>query len=101
MEAINRFPELSTELTSRLQRYGNNVFYFKMSNLMTFPTKKDYDGDLDMELIKRSCNQLNNMITKLNKTALVPKIECLVWEDVVKPIMSKILSDKITLVFND
>lgn len=57
LDARRRYPDLEIILGRLLREYGNHVF--KLGNgLISFPTKRHWKEDSDIELIKRSAQEL-------------------------------------------
>jgi len=104
-QAKERFPCLPFDLGERLKEYGNHVFVFSRYRLITFPVKHNWMEIADLQLIEKSCKQLQE-IFKYNLSGLptpvyLPKVGCgngkLDW-NVVKPILEKYLDDRFVVV---
>ena len=110
-EAKIRFPEITLKLGSLLQDSGNHVYPLEIIKredntavlVFSFPVKHDWWEKADIELIKRSCNELITLIagTPFPLNVLLPRPGCgngqLNWEDVKKEI-EPILDDRIYIV---
>ncbi len=101
-QAVDRFPNIGYDLGNLIKRNGNIVYYLEQFNIASFPTKHDWRGKADIYLIKRSCYQLNALLDKLNRLAVLPRPGCsnghLDWEREVKPVISQILSDRVWVI---
>lgn len=101
-QAVDRFPSINYDLGNLVKRNGNIVYYLEQFNIASFPTKHDWCSKSDIELIKRSCYQLNAILDKLNRLAVLPRPGCsnglLDWEREVKPVISQILSDRVWVI---
>jgi hypothetical protein len=95
LQAKQRYPKLEYTLGKLIQKYGNHTF--KLGNgLISFPTKRHWREDSDIELIKRSAQELVSILKDdPAKRVLLTRPGCgngnLDWED-VRPILQTILS---------
>ena len=110
LQAKERYPQLPSLLGSYVKRSGNMVYYFKDLNIASFPTKNNWKDKSDIQLIIKSCIQLNMLLESLNEDnfnhfscyAVLSRPGCgkggLDWEKEVKPVISKILSDRVWVI---
>jgi len=102
LQAMQRYPQLPRILGSYVKTSGNMVYYLEQFNIASFPVKHNWRDMADIELIKKSCHQLNAMLDNLNRFAILPRPGCsngrLDWETKVKPIISQILSDRVWVI---
>ncbi len=100
-EAKRKYPHLAKDLGELIQAYGNRVWGFPNTNLISFPVKHNWYEKADLELIKRSTKQLED-IARLDYgiTYVLPRPGCgnggRKWEE-VKPIVS-ILPDNVHVI---
>lgn len=106
LQAKNLFPNIDQKLGKYLSEYGNRAFNMgkyrlnqSVVNVFTFPTKNDWRNNSDIELIKKSCNELMQLCDKFNiSTCIITKPGCgcggLNYEKDVRPIISKILDNR-------
>lgn len=101
LQAKEKFPQLPLELGKRIVGCGNDVFIFLKYRLLTFPVKTVWYEKAKLELIEKSCKQLEE-IFKYNLFDLpvplyLPRVGCgngkLNWDE-VKPILEKYLDDR-------
>lgn len=107
LEAKNKFPGLDYHLGNLLKSYGNVLFNMGLIEkngplLLTFPVKHHWREKADINLIKKSAQQLMEAIDNLGLTnVLLPRPGCgngqLSWEK-VKPIIESILDDRVTVI---
>lgn len=98
----DRFKGIDKRLGTRITQYGNHVYQlgqYEDGRILSFPVKHFWRDNADIELIKRSCHELNNFVDfKGYDKILLPRPGCgngkLKWDD-VKPVIESILSDKI------
>jgi hypothetical protein len=108
-ELTLRYPDASKILGHKLAVNGNNVHFLlsvinhctgKEHIILSFPVKHNWWEEADIELIKRSCNQLMNCLPS-NAKCLLPRPGCgngkLKWED-VKPEIELLLDDRVHIV---
>lgn len=99
-EAAQRHPKLPKQLGSIIKNNGNHVGMFPNYALITFPVKHHWREKADIDLIKRSCHELE-LILLAGETAYLPRPGCgngqLNWSD-VRPEIEGILSDKVTVI---
>lgn len=105
-EAKNKFKGLATALGDRIERYGNRVHTFCKDefgqNIITFPTKHVWWKPSDLELIKKSADELRMLATaQPNVIFYLPRPGCgngqLKWSD-VRPVIEGILPDNVVIV---
>jgi len=106
-EAKKKYPAFPSLLGSKLKNYGNDVHYLG-DNIITFPVKHNWYETADIDLIIKSCKQLMNALDNLTVKrgydvyAILPRPGCgngkLDWETQVKPVISKILDDRIWVI---
>jgi hypothetical protein len=103
LQAKQRYSKLEFSLGRLIQKYGNHVF--KLGNgLISFPTKRHWREDSDIELIKRSAQELVSILKDdPAKRVLLTRPGCgsgnLNWED-VRPILQTILSSNKFIVID-
>lgn len=90
-QAKKLFKGLSFALGKNLKEYGNNVNYFERQKLITFPTKHNWKEPADLQLIKKSCEQLRILMEKKPEIRIaMPRVGCgngkLSWDN-VRPIL--------------
>jgi hypothetical protein len=98
----NMFPNLASHLGSLILTKGNHVHLLGTDNvsyIISFPVKHNWWESADIELIKRSCNELMTICDKHNfHRILLPRPGCgnghLNWSD-VEPIITPLLDDRI------
>lgn len=102
LQAARKYPRLPHILGLYVKTSGNMVHYLKEVNIISFPVKHDWRDKADIELITKSCIQLNAILDNLNRYAVLPRPGCsnggLDWETEVKPVISKILSDRVWVI---
>jgi len=102
LQTKERFPDIPKILGQWVERNGNKLCYIAKYGICSFPTKLHWRDKSDLELIKQSCYDLNNMTETLNCLAVLPRPGCnngqLNWEIEVKPVISQILSDRIYII---
>lgn len=96
LEAANRFPELPSRLARCLKQGGNYPYIFPMYKIVTIPTKNHWRDKSDLNLIIKSCNNLNFYTDEFNRL-YIPRLGCgcggLKWQT-VKQAISSILDDR-------
>lgn len=108
LEAKKRFPGIDKVLGNFLTNKGNHVYMLRaFSNfpaIVSFPVKHRWYEQADLELIVRSCGELDILTTRngFNKV-IVPRPGCgngkLLWDD-VKPRIQGILDDRFYIISN-
>lgn len=99
-EAVDRYPGIQRKLASWIREGGNHV-YWLYHDLITFPVKHNWWEKADLDLIKKSTGELQE-IGKFLPTAtfVIPRPGCgngkLQWVD-VKPVLS-VLSDRYKVI---
>lgn len=108
-EAATRFSWLPQRLGSLISLYGNHVFLLdsisddagETVNLWSFPVKHHWREKADIELIKRSANELKEI--NRNYGIALPRPGCgngkLDWETEVKPALQGILDGRFTIIY--
>jgi hypothetical protein len=92
-----KFPELPYLLGNLIQARGHRVHYIEELRIFSFPTKYHWKEDGDLELVKKSAMQLENMVDDLGiEKIYLPKVGCglgkIDW-NLVERELSSILSD--------
>lgn len=103
--ARDNFKGIDERFGMILQKYGHYVCHlgeYKYGKILTFPTKNHWRDKSDIELIKKSALQLEELIEKHGySNILLPRPGCsnggLSWE-YVKEQISPILSDRIMII---
>lgn len=96
------FPNIPMTLGNLIRIRGNHVHKlgtYKSYTIFSFPVKHNWWEVADIELIKRSCVELTQMLDKLHlKSVLLPRPGCgngkLDWQ-LVKPVIAKLLDDRV------
>ncbi len=106
-QASERWPWLPNTLGQLVVKHGNHVHVVEgisheLETIFTFPVKHNWFEIADIELIKRSSDELMNWVELLNyDEVLLPRPGCgngkLDWEDVESEI-EPILDDRIVVV---
>ncbi len=96
LEARMRYHEIEAILGHVIHKYGNHVSHLGY-NIISFPTKYHWRQDSDIELIKRSAQELVTLLrNNPAKRILLTRPGCgngnLQWE-AVKPVIQEILTD--------
>ena len=103
-EAATKFKDLPKALGLKLAREGNRVFYFPEFDIVTFPVKHRWDEKADIDLIKKSAEELRDIATITSAYFLLPRPGCkngeLKWGD-VKLVIEDILPDNVIVITND
>lgn len=103
LQAKQRYPKIEITLGRLIQRYGNHTF--KLGNgLISFPTKWHWREDSDLELIKRSAQELVFLLKDDSaKRILLTRPGCgngnLNWSE-VKSCINNILIDNKFIIVN-
>lgn len=112
-QAANRFKQLPRKLGSYLKQYGNRTFNMgvckdgnRCYNLITLPTKNDWRGKSDIDLIIKSCKELVEVCNKFGITECYltpPGCGCggLNYQQDVRPVISEILDDRFIVVLSN
>lgn len=92
LQASKKYPQLRKQLAQLLSKNGNKC-YLQMNNIITFPVKYNWNEKADIELIKKSCIELNGYIP-VYRQIYIPRVGCgngqLQWKD-VKPVLEALL----------
>ena len=105
LQAKQRYPRIEFTLGRLIQKYGNHVFRL-YNGLISFPTKWHWKEDSDIELIKRSAQELVFLLKDdPAKRVLLTRPGCgngnLYWSE-VKPFIQNMLgNDKFIIVNNE
>lgn len=109
-QAKEIFPWIPAQLGQFLSKYGNRMCYLGC-NLITFPVKHNWYEKADIQLIKASCKELMDSLDDLKEDrgcevkALLVRPGCgngkLNWETEVKPVISKLLDDRVVVIHNE
>lgn len=100
--------QMSLVLADYLKKYGNRVFYMgalldsytgRTMSVITFPTKRDWRNDSDIELIRTSAHQLPATCEKFGiRRCYLTCPGCtnghLDWESQVRPVIEPYLDDR-------
>lgn len=105
LDAARKFPSLMKELGQKLISGGNQPYYFPQYGLVTFPVKKHWHDNADVDLIRWSCGKLVELIKAENLTNVyIPRVGCgngkLDWRK-VKPILMAELSPACIIVTDE
>jgi hypothetical protein len=107
-QAMEQWPDIPFTLGKSLEIAGNNLHYLG-NNILSFPVKHNWWEKADIVLIERSAKQLMDFINNCHKEVEFAHIKKIVlvrpgcgngklkWED-VKPVLEKILDDRIEII---
>ena len=107
----NLFPSLPQHIGSLIKQYGNRVFNLGLFNykdipirIMTFPTKYHWKEDSDINLIKKSCEEILQVCNKFDVDTIflpVPGVGAgkLNYKTTVEPVISLILDSRFYICF--
>lgn len=100
-EAAERFPSLPLKLGGLIRIHGNHVHYLT-HGIHSFPVKHHWKEDADLNLIKRSAQEIQEIASKGGfKQVIIPRPGCgcgnLGWED-VKKVLESILDDRFYII---
>lgn len=115
--ARDTFPGIDKQLGYNLTVWGNHAYHmgtypYRQANgkeinlrILTMPTKHDWKDKSDIELIKKSCEELMMIAHMLHLNNIyLPAPGCsngqLDWETQVKPTIETRLDDRFTVVVN-
>ena len=96
-QAKNKFPQLPYDLGNSIQAGGNQVHQFSKYQIYTLPVKHHWRERADLDLIVRSCHQLNSIAEKTYMVRPGCGNGGMLW-DVVKPAIENILDDRFIIV---
>jgi hypothetical protein len=104
LEAKTRFPGIEKRLAELLKTKGNHVHYLTQG-IVSFPTKHDWRDKSDLRLIRRSAQELLELVNKnCWESVIVPRPGCnnggLEWET-VKNVLEEVLDDRFTVITNE
>lgn len=104
LEATKKYSGIAKILGTHIKEKGNHVgFIFgSAEGIWSFPVKHNWYEKADIELIKRSAEELVALLPKDKKLRVVlPRPGCgnggLKWED-VKPVLEPILDDRFHVI---
>lgn len=109
-QAAEKFTDIRRVLGYLIRSRGNHVHvlpfkwhdYDDVMVLVSFPVKHVWNEKADLELIKRSCSELMEMLPK-NEYVFLPRPGCgngqLDWETQVKPVCQKYLDQRVTILY--
>lgn len=122
LEAAQKWPALPEVLGEMIKAGGNHVYELGFAtahdevrsirhawNVLSFPVKHHWREKADLDLIRRSANELDAFLTQQmlwddiadDFTVVLPRPGCgngqLDWED-VRPILNPILDDRFTVI---
>ncbi len=105
LEARKRYHDVEAILGPLINRYGNHVFHLGY-RLISFPTKYHWRQCSDIELIKRSSQELVTLLKDdPAKRILLTRPGCgsgnLQWSDVKNAIQDIFSDNKFIIVYND
>ena len=107
----NLFPDLPKRIGNFIQQYGNRVFNLGLFNykgipirIMTFPTKHHWKEESDINLIRKSCEEIIQVCDKYNCDTIflpAPGIGSgkLNYKTTVEPVISLILDSRFYICF--
>lgn len=108
LAAKQRYPDLPTILAKSLRRHGNHVAYLGYrdgAHLYSFPTKHDWRDPSDIDLIRRSAEELRDLVLpdlERLQPVLLPRPGCgngqLAWHDVKAEIEGILVEDAFVIV---
>jgi hypothetical protein len=102
LQAQLKWPELPAALGSYITSHGNVVAVSKSRRLMSFPVKKHWKQDADLDLIATSCAQLTQKLNLYRvKQVFLPRPGCgagkLEWRQ-VKAVIAPLLDNRVVVV---
>ena len=103
LQAKQRFPDLPYKLGTKIQQWGNHLYYFPEYRIIAFPVKYTVQENASIGLIEQSCVRLMNLLStgRIPGDVYLPKPGCalggLTWEE-VRPVIEPILSDQVIVV---
>lgn len=103
-QAADRYPNLSYELGRKLGESGNQVYVFEKYRIITFPVKDHWRDKADLDLIKKSLQQIVAWADTPRKHGLFHMVRpgCYNggrdWEREVKPLCQRYLDDRFAVV---
>jgi hypothetical protein len=102
LHAKTKFPVLPKELGAMIGSGGNHVWPVHHLRILSFPVKHNFWNMADPDLLLQSCKELLDWIPKLgiDEVYMVrPGVGNgrLPW-DIVKPLISRILDDRVVIV---
>ncbi len=105
LEARKRYHDIEAILGSLINKYGNHVFYLGYK-LISFPTKIHWKRDADIQLIRRSAQELVSLLKDNSaKRILMTRPGCgngnLQWSEVKTVIQDIFVDNKFIIVYND
>ena len=110
LQAKRKYDWLPDELGRRIKNYGNKVYFFTESRLITLPVKHNWWEKADINLIESSLLDLVRLIewckeySPIKVPIYMVRPGCsngrLDWKD-VKPVLEKYLDDRFIIVNNE
>ncbi len=105
LQAKIRYPELPIWLGKMVKFGGNQAYTSFLYKIISFPTKHHWKDKSDLELIRKSCIKIKNMVNSFNiKDVVMPPPGCgnggLSWDD-VRPILVEYFDDRFTVLIRD
>ena len=105
LEARKRYHDIEAILGSLINKYGNHVFLLGY-NTISFPTKHHWKHDSDIQLIKRSAQELVKLLeNNPAKRVLLTRPGCgsgnLEWSEVKAVIQDILVDNKFIIVYMD
>lgn len=102
LQAATRFPHLPKALGKKLISRGNHVFAFRELGIISFPTKRNYRGSSELQLIEQSAQELVRLINKMSiERVYLPTVGTgkggLNWTN-VEPTLERHLDDRFIIV---
>ncbi len=103
-QAAVRYPDLSKILGDLVTTYGNIPFYVEEHNIITYPTKHNWKAASPLRLIEQSAKLLLMRMKESEiEHVFLPRPGCSLggrdWEKEVKPLLTPILPDTVTVVY--
>lgn len=102
-DAAKKFPDLPKQLGGLIKEHGNHV-YLLPHGLISFPVKHNWWELADLELIRRSADELATLWAReLQMPVFLPRPGCgnggLTWDKVRPVIAAHLSSDQFTVVW--
>lgn len=98
-EATKLLPEVTLTLGVYLEMEGNHVHRLE-PGVYSFPVKHNWWEKADIELIKRSCEEISKL--SVEKNIVMPRMGCgnggLKWEEEVKPVVGGLLDSRFKVI---
>lgn len=114
-QAQTKYPELRTWLGVRIKNAGSRVVLNRKHQLILFPVKKTWSDDADIDIIRRSCRELLDIVAEGGLglgpdgefAVLMPHVGCgngrLQWIDVWPALLEELepILDKLLVVYTE